>query len=97
MKQMGWGILFEPQAEAVHLGGGSSADPDLLLHFFKSLYIFYRKHYSPLRLRIARLIVTAMALVKAFRAFGFAAVTQDKTRTRELRREATGWMHVARL
>ncbi len=97
IKQMGWDVLFEPRAEAVHLGGGSSVDPDLLLYFFKSLYMFYRKHYGPIQLLMARLIIRTMSLVKAVRALALSVWTQNKTKARELRGEGVGWVRIARL
>jgi len=101
IKRLGWGVLFEPSAEAVHLGGGSSANPDLLLYFFKSLYIFYRKHYNPGRLLLARLIIRLMSLVKAAVRYAHAGMlwlaAENRGQERVLWREAVSWMRIARL
>ncbi|MEO6456998.1 MAG: glycosyltransferase family 2 protein [Chloroflexia bacterium] len=97
LKRLGWDVLFEPGAAAVHLGGGSSADPDLLLHFFKSLYIFYRKHYNPGRLITARLIIRLMSLVKAARAGSLWLSKENRRKARRSKQEAASWLRIARL
>ena len=94
VQEQGWRVVFEPAAEAVHLGGGSSGNPALLRQFFRSLYLFYAKHYPPRRLALARLMVGAMALFKAARA-GLASLRAGGNPARAA--EARGWLRVARL
>lgn len=99
--QLGWGVLFEPRAQAVHLGGGSSSNPDLLILFFKSLYLFYRKHYNPPRLLLARSIIRLMSLIKVAVRYTHAGLLRftipNPKRQRQMRREAASWIRIARL
>jgi GT2 family glycosyltransferase len=72
LKQAGWDTLFEPAACAVHLGGGSTTQSDMLMLFFTSLYRFYAKHYSRRQFITVRALVRLMALLKAAR-YGFSS------------------------
>ncbi|HUP27449.1 MAG TPA: glycosyltransferase family 2 protein [Chloroflexia bacterium] len=93
VKEQGWTVLFEPGAEAVHLGGGSTTNPNLLVQFFRSLYLFYRKHYSRRQLLAARAVTRVMALFKAARLLRPKA---DENRHASLS-EAAAWVRVFRL
>jgi len=102
--QRGWKVLFEPSAQAVHLGGGSSGssgssgNPELRVEFFRSLYRFYRKHYPAYSLAIARAIVRLMALYKAARS-GIAILSPGLASDQKIAaiQDAKGWLAAARL
>ena len=53
IKQAGWRIVYFGQAEIIHYKGASSEDkktkkrnPKLIYEFYRSMYIFYKKHYT---------------------------------------------------
>jgi GT2 family glycosyltransferase len=98
LQQHGWKVVFEPRAQAVHLGGASSSSPVLRRQFFKSLYRFYRKHFRTDQLVLTRAMGRVMALFKAARA-GVAAVAPgalaaDRSAQKS---EARSWLSVVRL
>jgi GT2 family glycosyltransferase len=98
LRNHGWKTLFEPSAQAVHLGGGSSINPDLRVRFFRSLYRFYRKHYPPYRLAVAQALVRLMALYKAGRSWiaslSAGSAVDEKSHAIQ---DARGWLATARL
>jgi GT2 family glycosyltransferase len=98
LQKAGWAVAFEPLAEAVHLGGGSTSNPAMLLHFFTSLFLFYSRHYSPGSLRRAKRIVRLMAWFKAARSRAMVALGVVKGAARRRERVNAGlWARVARL
>ena len=101
MHKAGWQVVFEPEAQAVHLGGGSSSSPALVVQFFKSLYLFYSRHYSHGQLLMLRAIVRAMSVFKALRGSVGAALGARNERSGHSpdpgRAEVRQWLKVARL
>jgi GT2 family glycosyltransferase len=98
LQKAGWAVAFEPRGEAVHLGGGSTANPAMLLYFFKSLFLFYSRHYSPASLRRAKSIVRLMARFKAARSRAMLSLGVAKGAARRRERQNAGlWTRVARL
>jgi hypothetical protein len=103
LRQRGRKVMFEPSAQAVHLGGGSSGsggsgNPELQVEFFRSLYRFYGKHYPTYSLAIARAIVRLMALYKAARR-GMAILSPGLASDQKISatQDAKGWLAAARL
>ena len=95
LKQRGWKTRFEPSAQAIHLGGGSTKDSAMLLHFFRSLYRFYGKHYSRRQFVIMRATMRLMSLLKAAR---LSVSTLPGSHSREAKLEqALTWARAARL
>lgn len=47
IKQAGWGIWYTPDTQITHYKGGSSPKKParLVREFYRSMYLFYRKHY----------------------------------------------------
>jgi len=66
MRMQGWLTFFTPQAQVVHVGGGSSTKTrgKLIVEQYRSLYRFYRKHYSPLALFSLELSVLGITMPK---------------------------------
>lgn len=64
LRQSGWRVVFEPAAQAVHIGGASTRATAMLLHYFRSLYLYYALYYSPRQLARARAVVHLLALWK---------------------------------
>lgn len=94
LRQQKWQIVFVPSAQAVHLGGGSTSARSQV-QFFRSLYQFYRKHYSPRQFALARLLIRSMALLKA----GRSALTclRGARSAAGARAALAGWLAVMRL
>lgn len=48
IKKRGWKIIYYGKEEIIHFKGGSSKKEKfkLIYHFYKSMYIFYNKHYK---------------------------------------------------
>jgi GT2 family glycosyltransferase len=98
LQKAGWAVAFEPRAEAVHLGGGSSSNPSLLIYFFTSLFLFYSRHYPCSSLRRAKTLVRLMARFKAARSRAVLALGAARGAGRRREEENAGrWMRVARL
>jgi N-acetylglucosaminyl-diphospho-decaprenol L-rhamnosyltransferase len=95
LRQRGWKTRFEPSARAIHLGGGSTKDAAMLLHFFRSLYRFYAKHYSRRQFVVMRAIVRLMSLFKAAR-LGISTLPDSRSREAKLEQALT-WARAARL
>jgi N-acetylglucosaminyl-diphospho-decaprenol L-rhamnosyltransferase len=55
----GWKVFCVPAAEIVHYAGQSTAQvrAESLINLWRSRYRLYRRHYSPLRLRLASWLV----------------------------------------
>jgi GT2 family glycosyltransferase len=86
----GYTVMLEPRAQAVHLGGGSSLDPTLVVTFFESLYLFYRLHFSRRRRLALQCIVKALALIRIAQVRLRRRVTADARVWMEVWREVAG-------
>lgn len=62
----GWKISFCPDSTLIHLGGQSTAKyrSEMMLQYFKSMILFYKKHYSTGRLFMLKSIFKGLARVK---------------------------------
>lgn len=72
-------IHFVPEAEIIHVGGGSTTQTraSSYIQFFASLAQFYRKHYSRLMLTEMVFSVKVVALFTMVRDFLLLQVTRD--------------------
>lgn len=63
IKKTGGKIMFYPEAEIIHLGGGSSKTgrKDPILNIYKGLIYFYQKHKSPMELVVLRSLLKLKA------------------------------------
>jgi len=95
-REQGWRVWFEPAAQAVHLGGGSSHASALLGQYFAGLDRFYREHYTKRARITVRGIVAIMAAIKALRAAAAARRTPDQARQEALVTTARAWRDVLR-
>jgi GT2 family glycosyltransferase len=59
LRDAGWKLYYVPTGEIVHLVGRSSGGQmrDHSVHSYRSLFYFYRKHYSFMTLVVVRLLV----------------------------------------
>lgn len=62
----GWKISFCKDSTLIHLGGQSTDKyrSEMMLQYFKSMILFYQKHYSNGRLMLMKLIFKSLAQVK---------------------------------
>jgi GT2 family glycosyltransferase len=79
LSSRGQQIYFVPEAELIHVGGGSTTQkgPWPYVQFFASLAQFYRKHYSRTLLTKMVLIVKVVALFKLIGGFLLMVGTRD--------------------
>ena len=66
MTQAGGRVYYCPDAKVVHYGGGEMGhyDERRILHYHRSLLLFYRKHYSPVDLLALRCVLILRSLVR---------------------------------
>lgn len=65
-QQAGWQVLFTPEAETVHLWGGStgSIKVETLLRLYRARVQFFRKHYGRLSAFLYKCILGLNALIR---------------------------------
>ncbi|MBM3301411.1 MAG: hypothetical protein FJY85_15840 [Deltaproteobacteria bacterium] len=61
MRSAGWKVMHEPQAKAIHLQGATAKANQAAarIEFYRSRYIFFRKHYGKASAGILRAVLTA--------------------------------------
>ncbi|MBZ4687992.1 MAG: glycosyl transferase family 2 [Clostridiales bacterium] len=76
IKNAGWKIVYYPEAQIIHYKGGSSdkKNPKLIYEFYRSMYLFYNKHYKDKYSFLTTLLVysgigTILALKLVLNAF----------------------------
>ncbi|UCC63976.1 MAG: glycosyltransferase family 2 protein [Anaerolineae bacterium] len=65
-REKGWKIYFYPDAEAVHLGGGTTRQVrvEMLVQMYRSRIDFFRKHYGKLSTTLVKVIVGFNCLLR---------------------------------
>jgi GT2 family glycosyltransferase len=73
MRPAGWKILHEPRARAVHLQGATAdvAPASARIEFYRSRYLFFRKHYGT---RAERFLKSVMIANLALNVAGLGCV-----------------------
>ncbi len=82
MRQAGWQIWHEPKAKAVHLQG-ATADTypaEARIEFYRSRYIFFRKHYGVFSMRLLKIILTTNLILNVAGLGLVAGVTLGQAR-----------------
>jgi GT2 family glycosyltransferase len=66
MAQAGWEVWYQPEAEIIHLGGGSSRHrrPQREADLYCSRVRFFRKHYGEGAARLLGLLIYVLTAVK---------------------------------
>jgi GT2 family glycosyltransferase len=61
MRRVGWKVVHDPRARAVHLQGATakSYQAAARIEFYRSRYLFFRKHYGLRSVRLLKGVVTA--------------------------------------
>jgi GT2 family glycosyltransferase len=73
MRQAGWKVMHHPHARAVHLQGATAdiAPASARIEFYRSRYLFFRKHYGTSAMRFLKSVMIANL---AFNVAGLAVV-----------------------
>lgn len=84
-------VRFVPEAEIIHVGGASTAQlqVEMQMQYFSSLVLFYRKHYSRLKLIELMLVVNGIALLKYVRDLLCLPFVRDVLKRSGLRQDLT--------
>jgi N-acetylglucosaminyl-diphospho-decaprenol L-rhamnosyltransferase len=93
LKQAGWQVHFNPAANILHVGGGSTRHyrTQMLVQLFKSTGHFYQKHYSAWRLLQLRLLVIMLMVVKVARDQLWRYWSRDPSVRRRLAENVKMW------
>jgi GT2 family glycosyltransferase len=75
MRQTGWKVVHDPRAEAVHLQGATASthQAEARIEFYRSRYLFFRKHYGPGAMLFLKGVMTANLTLNVL-VFGLASV-----------------------
>jgi hypothetical protein len=75
MRQAGWKVIHDPRARAIHLQGATAKDyhASARIEFYRSRYLFFRKHYSVRAMRILKGVIMANLTLNVF-ALGLASL-----------------------
>jgi GT2 family glycosyltransferase len=79
-KQAGWMIYSTPEAEAVHLWGGTSKQVkvEMLMHLYRSRVRYFRKHYGQLQAALLKGLLALNWLIR----LGFTTLTDHNPESR---------------
>lgn len=83
IKERGWQVMYYPQVAVLHHKGESSRRDNerALREFYRSMLIFYRKHYAPKSFFLLNWVIVASIYV-----WGTVAYVRNQLRPKELRR-----------
>lgn len=78
----GWKMMFWPGARIIHVHGGrqsrNKANVKMMVQFYKSSLIFFKKHYSLAEYLLARFLLAVVCSVKCV-AWGFLKLSKELT------------------
>lgn len=96
MNKHGWAVRFSDQAQLKHMGGHTTNlyKSQMALQYFRSLMIFYSKHYSKGRYYLMQLIIRGLALLKLIKA-RFEVTFQQKSLVQQAE-AMDGWLEIIR-
>jgi N-acetylglucosaminyl-diphospho-decaprenol L-rhamnosyltransferase len=95
MSNAGWGIHFSPVTEVTHIGAISTNQSwaKMELQYYKSLALFYRKHYSGLQFYEMVLLIKCVAMARLIRDSIFRLLSHPENRPNLTTRTIT-WKHI---
>lgn len=89
MRLAGWQVLHQPRAKAVHLQGATAdiAPASARIEFYRSRYLFFRKHYGTRAMRFLKSVMIAnLALnVAGLGLVGLVTFGQTRSATNRLK------------
>ncbi len=74
LKKAGYNVYYFPKTHILHVGQGSSNRSFAIVHIYKGLLYFYKKHQS----YMAYLFVKNLLIIKALFAIGIGTITNNK-------------------
>jgi GT2 family glycosyltransferase len=83
MRKACWKVFHEPAARAVHLQGATAKTYQAAsrIEFYRSRYLFFRKHYGPAAMNALRAVMTANLALNALGLGVATAVTLGQVRS----------------
>jgi GT2 family glycosyltransferase len=83
MSKAGWKVVHEPGAKAVHLQGATAKTYQAAsrIEFYRSRYLFFRKHYGPAAMKTLKAVMTANLALNALGLGVATAVTLGQVRS----------------
>ncbi len=95
MSNAGWGIHFSPVTEVIHSGAASTnqSRAKMELQYYKSLAIFYHKHYSGLQFLEMVLFIKCVAIARLIRDY-FLLIISHPDNQPNLTAKTVAWKHI---
>lgn len=95
MTNAGWGIHFSPVTEVIHIGAASTnqSRAKMELQYYKSLALFYHKHFSGLQLIEMVLLVKWVAIARLIRDSILLLLSHPDNRP-NLTAKIVAWKHI---
>ncbi len=83
MRKAGWKVVHEPAARAVHLQGATAKTYQAAsrIEFYRSRYLFFRKHYGPAAMNTLKAVMTANLTLNAVGLGVATAATLGRVRS----------------
>jgi GT2 family glycosyltransferase len=93
LKDAGWEVHFSPVATVTHVGGASTGQkrPEMAVRRVASSKLFYRRHYSPLRVLALEGMIGAAMLARMGRDALRLAFSRDSRRRSRLAEDLAIW------
>ncbi len=72
IKEHGWKVYYDADAQALHYKGASSSRRSyrLIIEFYRAMYLFHKKHYAPETFALLNWLIAAGIFVRACVALG---------------------------
>lgn len=72
IKEHGWRVFYDADAQALHFKGASSSRQSyrLIIEFYRAMYLFHRKHYAPQTFALINWLIAAGIFLRACIALG---------------------------
>jgi GT2 family glycosyltransferase len=92
MRRGGWKIYYVPQAEAIHVWGGSiqQANAEMLIEMYRSRIAFFRKHHGVIRALLLKQLLVGASILRLV-LLPIKCVLKSKARAEALRKFSGYW------
>jgi len=83
MRKAGWKVVLDPSSQAVHLQGATAKTyrADARIEFYRSRYLFFRKHYGLVAENVLRAVIVANLSLNVIGLGLATAVTLGRSRS----------------
>jgi N-acetylglucosaminyl-diphospho-decaprenol L-rhamnosyltransferase len=98
LSAIGWEVHFAPVTDVTHVGGASTGQrrPEMAVRRVASSKLFYRRHYSRLRVLLLEGMISAAMLARLGRDSLRLAFSRDSRRRSRLAEDLTIWLGALR-